>query len=459
MKKLLILLLSIFLLLPITACGSAFDSPEKYVTLPALSSITVSEKAVDEELSEVIDDLLEGLTGEHFTPLDGSEETVRAGDRVQVSFAPTEGQGLSAETVKLLTANEKDRIYLIPGSDTMPKALEDAVLGKKVGDTPTAEVTYTADDTDITELIGKTVTLKLTLHKIARLTVTNQHAVKVRFTAKLAGEEIPIDQILSLLKGDVETVDLADEEDTFNTVFSSGQLAEKLVGLHKLDTTTFSLTLPKEKATEYGYDRDITLDFEATLLSATDTPSELTDLLIDEMTYGVYTDVESYLVFCRNMVKEEMALQAIMEAAEFEDDLPEKEYDEFYTENYNAALYAVVGDVSGYTPEQLGVMLSNEVLQKVQETAHENTVRELYERFVLEYLYELLDVRLTKAEYDEKLSELFASYQAEYYYMLYYYNITTKEALEGYLGKDYIEVQFRYEKLLPLLKDEITYTE
>lgn len=458
MKKILILILTLTLLLPLTACGSAFDKPEKYVSIPPLSLITVSEKDVDKELDSVIKDLLEDMTGEFFIPLSAKDEPVQRGDRVHVSFSPAKGQGLSDEVVKLLTTAEKDRIFVIPGSDTMPKAIEDVLVGKKVGDSVAASVSYTEDDTDVKELIGKTVTLDVAVHGIARLTVESRHAVKVKFTAKLANGETPIDLINPLLQGAVETVELSDPDDTFNEVFSSADLLPHVLGLHKLGTKAFTLTLPKAVAEFYGYDRDVDIDFEVTVMSATETPTVLTDLVVEELTYGVYTSHEDYLVFCRNMVKEELALQAIMEAATFEKDLPEEEYDEFYTENYNAALYAVVGDTSGYTPEQLSALLTADVLKKVEDTAHENTVKELYERLVLEYLYDLLDVSLTEAEYTEKLEELYASYQAEYYYMLYYYNITSKEALESYLGRDYIEVQFLYEKLLPLLKDEITYT-
>ena len=459
MKKVLLILLLCLSVLPLSSCGSAFDSPEKYVTLPALKDVTVSEKKVNEALDEVVKDLLENMTGEHFTTLVSPNEASKLGDRVHVSFSPDGDQGLSADTVKLLTVGEKDRLYVIPGSDTMPAALEDILVDVKVGDVLSAQITYAADDTDITELIGKTVTLTVKVHGIARLTVAENHAVKLQFTGKLASGDAPIDLLLPLLKGGVETIDLADKEDTFNEVFPSSALIPHVVGLHKFEKTEFTLTLPAEQAKDYGYDSAIDIVFEATIKSSSNTPTELTDALVEEISYGVYQNVATYLAFCRNMVKEELALQAIVDAAVFAEDMPDKEYDEFYTENYNAALYATVGDVSGYTPDQLSSMLSEEVLKKVEETAHENTVRELCERFVLEYLYDELDVKLTKEEYNQKLEELFASYQAEYYYMLYYYNITTKEALEEYLGKDYIEVQFLYEKLLPMLKDVVTFTE
>jgi len=456
-KQFLSLLLILLLLLSLASCGSAYEHPERYLTLPPLSEITVSEEEIDKQLKEVVKDLLENMEGEHYTPLSGAQETVRKGDRVHVSFAPNDSS-LSAETVKLLTTEEKDRMYVIPGSDSMPKAFENAVLGTKAGDVLSVQVSYTDEDTDIEELIGKTVSFNLTVHRIARLTVKEHHSVKLQFTAELADGSVPIDQILSLLKGGIETVALNDHEDTFDEVFSAIALREHLVGLHKYDEATFTLTMIKETAEANGYDRDIDIRFHVTVNAISEIPTELTDLLVDEMTYGVYTDADAYLTFCRDLVKEELALNAVMAAAVFDEKLPEKEYDEFYTENYNAALYSVVGDVSGYTPEELQNMLSQEALDKVEATAHENTVKELRERLMLEYLYDLLDITISDEEYTEKLNELFDSYYEEYYYMLYYYNITTPEALESYLGKDYLIVQFLYEKLLPILKNHITYT-
>lgn len=457
--KIIALILTLAALLSLASCGSAFDKPEKYVTMPPLSEITVSSQDIEKELETVVKDLLDNMTGEHFTPLVSPSETVRAGDRVHISLSPDSSAGLSEETRKLLTSEKNDRLYVIPKSGTMPAALEDILVGAKVGDTLSAHVSYTEDDTDIKELIGKTVALNVTVHEIGRVTVRADHAVKVKFTAKLSDGTEPVDTILKLLQGGIETVDLADTDDTFNEVFSATALREYVVGLHKLDETDFTLSMPSDVAAGYGYDRDVSIDFHLTVMSVSETPTELTDRLVDEMTYGVYTSVDSYMTFCRNMVKEELALQAIMKAATFAEEMPQKEYDEFYTENYNSALYSVVGDVSGYTPEELTAMLSQDVLDRVEDTAHQNTVNELCERFALEYLYELLDVSLTSDEYKEKLDELFDSYYEEYYYMLYYYNITTPEALEAYLGKEYLEVQFLYEKLLPMLKDVITYTE
>lgn len=459
MKRLTSLLLTLLFLLPLVSCGSAYRKPHKYVFLPALSSITVGKSEVDEELDATVDELLESLADEYYTPLVSANERVKKGDRVHVSFYPSEGQGLSEKVIATLTATEDDQIYVIPGNETSPDALESIVTDAKVGDTLSTRISYTEDDTDIEELIGRTVTLTVKVHEIARLTVTARHTVKVSYTASIAGEDAPLSTILTLLEGGSETVDLTDPEGSFNTVFTSSELAEQLVGCRKYEKVSFSLTLPSEKAKDYGYDRDLTFDFEVTVLQATETPSTLTDELITELTAGVYTAASDYLDFLREAIKESIAFNAVMHKAEFIKELPQKEYDDLYRDNYNAALYAVVGDVGDYTEEQLATMIAPEVLDKIAEMAAENTEDELKERLVLEYLFDLLDIKLTDAEYDEALTELYATYEEQYYYMLYYYNITDKEALAEYLGSDYLKSQFSYEKLLPILKERITFTE
>ena len=459
MKRIISILLLCLFLFPLSACASAYDSPEKYVSLPALSSITVSNQTVDAQLAETLDDILENLTNEYYTPLASQNDRVKAGDRVHVSFYPDDGQGLSSDVITTLTATESDQIYVIPGSATSPEALESIVIDTQVGDVLSTKISYSEDDTDIEELIGKTITLTVKVHEIARLTVTKRHTVEVRYTAKLPNDETPLSSILPLLTGGTETVDLTDPEDSFNTVFSPDELAKQITGQRKYETTAFSLTLPKEKAADYGYDRDVTIEFEITVTKAVETPTALTDELVKEVTGGAYTKADDYIAFCREKVKENVVFNTVMSQATLKKELPQKEYEALYPENYNAALYAVVGDVGDYTEEQLTSMISQEVLDKIKQMAKENTEEELRERLILEYLFDLLDIELTDSEYDEKLTELYTTYEEQYYYMLYYYNLTTKEALAEYLGTDYLRSQFCYEKLLPVLKDEITLTD
>ena len=51
---------AVLLLTSLVGCGSsAYDNPEKYLTLPDLSTITISQADIDADLKEAIDSLLE----------------------------------------------------------------------------------------------------------------------------------------------------------------------------------------------------------------------------------------------------------------------------------------------------------------------------------------------------------------------------------------------------------------
>lgn len=464
MKKTLALtLLFLFMLTALTSCQkSAFDHPEDYVSLPPLDEIRVTQEEIDKAMEELEADILDGLTGEYFTPLTESGETVRLGDKATVRYsgAPTSSSvKLSEEAEEALSGSDQAGYGLIVGSDTLPEKVENALIGKKAGESVSVTVTYTEDDTDIEDLVGVEVELKIEILEIARLFITERHAVKLKFTASLPDGIKASDEIETLLEGGVETVTLSDQEDSFDTAFTIDEIRPHLLGHGKYDELTFTLTLDSERASEYGYDEALPVSFTATILEASETPEALTDELIEEMTGGIYNKVDDYRAFCLKMVKEDLALRAVSSAATFADEMPEKEYNEFYEENYNAALYATMGDVSGYTAEELAALMSEEVANKINETAHDNTIVELHERFLLEYLFDLLDLSLTEEEYNTMLQELYDTYTANYSYMLLYYGIDSPAELEEYIGREYAEVQFLYEKLLPVLGEKVTFTD
>ncbi len=463
MKRFFAVVLSLLLLLPLlVACGDPYKHPEKYVSLPALSEITVTNAQVEETLDDVLSELLENLTGEHFTPVEKSGETVKKGDKVYISYegyASDPSITLSAEALSALTATESDMISIVPGSGELPEALETILIGCKKGDTVSVTLTYTEDDTDVTELIGKEIVLTVNILSFSRLTVTKDHAVELQYTVSLTDGSVPLDTLLPLLKGAVETTDLADSEDTFNEAFTAAELAPHVIGRNKLESFSFTLTLDAERAANYGYDHAVELTFHATLNEATITPTEFTETMVRELTYGSITTVDAYYDYCRVMVKENLALQAIADAATYTDSYPDDLYEQYYSENYNEALYAYVGNTADYTTEDLAALLTADVLAAVDNAATENTLAELRERFLFEYLYDQLDLKLTDKEYSEALNELYDTYVENYYYMMYYYGINSAEDLEEMLGRDYLEVQFLYEKLLPLLKDEIQFVD
>ncbi|MBR6767871.1 MAG: hypothetical protein IKM34_00070 [Clostridia bacterium] len=496
MKRILSLLLATLLLTAaLFSCGkseSPYDHPEKYVTVPALSSVKVKNSDVQESYHEVMQDLLESMTGEHFQKLADRDAIVQKGDKVHISYTGTPKDTaltLSETAMKAINALESDRVFVIPGAGEVSTAIEDILIGSKIGSELSVSVTYTEDDTDIKELIGKEIAFVIKVHSISRLTVSSRHAVKLKFTAKLADESIPPDTILTLLQGGVETVDLADKEDTFDEAFSVSEILPLLIGKHKYDKLAFTLTLPAEKAKKYGYDRDVAIAFEATIQEASETPALLTDEMVESVTEGQFATAAAYEAHCLNMVKEQLALAAVVDAVTYNDDFPKDLYNEFYEENYKEALYNYLGSYTDMTMDELKNMLTAEALQTIENAlkntltaealqtienalnntltaealqtienaVHQSTVSELRERFLFEYFFDYFDLSLTKEEYEKELQELYNIYQTQYYYALIHYGISNIKDFEEFFGKDYLEVQFLYEKLPPLLKEEVQF--
>jgi len=466
MKRILPLLLALLLLTAtLVSCGedpSPFDNPGKYVTVPELSSVKVKNADVQASYNEVMQDLLEDMTGEHFQKLADRDAVVQKGDKVHISYQGTPKDTsitLSETAMKAVNALESDRVFVIPGAGEVSAAIEDILIGSKIGSELSVSVTYTENDTDIEDLIGKEVVFAIKVHSISRLTISSRHAVKLKFTAKLADGSIPLDTILTLLQGGVETVDLADKEDTFDEAFSVSEISPLLIGKHKYDKLAFTLTLPAEKATKYGYNTDVAIAFEATIQEANETPTLLTDEMVESVTEGQFNNVADYESYCLNMVKERLALAAVAEAATYNDDFPKKLYNEFYEDNYNEALYNYSGSYADMTTEELKNLLTEEALKKIETSAHQSTISELRERFLFEYYFDYFDLKLTKEEYEKELQELYNIYQTQYYYALIHYGISGVKDFEEYFGKEYLEVQFLYEKLPPLLKDAIQFVD
>ena len=464
MKKILSLLL-VFLLLTasLVSCGekdSPYDHPEKYITLPNLATIKVKNSDVEESYKEVMQDLLEDMTGEHFYRITGKDAIVQKGDKVHISYTGKSTDSsvtLSENALSAINASESDRVFVIPGAGEVSSAVEDILIGSKIGSELSVSVSYTDEDTDIEELIGKEVVFVIKVHSISRLTITERHSVKLSYTAKLADESVPLDTILKLLEASTETVDLSDSKDTFDKVFSVSEITPLLLGKHKYDTISFTLTLPAAESANYGYSKDVAIAFEATILEASETPTLLTDEMVESVTDGQFTTVKDYESYCLNQVKEELAFVAVAAAATYNDDFPKALYTEFYNDNYQEALYEYAGIGTSYTTEEIEALLPKESLATIKTSVEQSTITELRERFLLEYLFDHFKLSLTKEEYTSALQELYVFYQTEYYYALISYGIGTIEAFEEMLGKDYLEVQFLYQKLPPLLKEAIQF--
>jgi FKBP-type peptidyl-prolyl cis-trans isomerase (trigger factor) len=83
----------------------------------------------------------------------------------------------------------------------------------------------------------------------------------------------------------------------------------------------------------------------------------------------------------------------------------------------------------------------------------ESAIKSVKSRLVYEYLFDKLNITLTKKEYNEKLE---AFYNENKIYYMYYFGITDVDGVEEYFGKETLEMEFEYDKLSEKLLDHIT---
>ena len=73
---------------------------------------------------------------------------------------------------------------------------------------------------------------------------------------------------------------------------------------------------------------------------------------------------------------------------------------------------------------------------------------------MLRRLFKKFNIKLTSKEYDEKMKEEEANYNANLITYVYYYGIYTFDQYISYFGgKEYFELQWKYAKLLDKLPE------
>lgn len=446
---LLLCLLAAFL----TGCGSAYDHPEKYVSLPPLSEITLSLADLEKEYDETVAEILASASVTPYEPMPAGT-LCQAGDLVEISFRGVCPEtALSAATLAALTQTEPAAFTL--GNEELPTFLETPLLSHAAGETLTFSHTYREDETDLEELFGKTVDFTLTLHSIKRAFVKENATLDLQYTVSAETEEN--DALSAILAGGLETVELFDPDDFFDAVFPNAALYEALAGAAVGETRVFSLTMPASAAQKYHIPAETLFTFHVTLRAVAIKPSALTDEFVADYTNGALTTVEAFRAKALAMIREDMAFGALTNAAQYAETLPKKEYEAYYQENYQKAVAATLGSMTAPTEEELLALVGQEVYDRICQLADENTTAELRERLLLEYLFDTLPVSLTEEEYTAMLSDLFNTYIETNYLLLIMNNIGTPAALESYLGRSYLEVQFLYEKALPLLTEQVTW--
>ena len=190
---------AVLLLTSLVGCGSsAYDNPEKYVTLPELSTITISQADIDADKQETIDALLDENRKADYKEVDG---VAQKGDQVNIDYEgkPTDSSlQLSDTTIAGMKAEGFD---LVLGSDTFISeyltedgtkthdGFEDQLIGKKAGDKVDVKVKFPDSYSNDKTLQGVEVIFTVTVNSVSRLTVDEDTLIKVDYEFKLQEDE------------------------------------------------------------------------------------------------------------------------------------------------------------------------------------------------------------------------------------------------------------------------------
>lgn len=270
------------------------------------------------------------------------------------------------------------------------------------------------------------------------------------------GEEAEDDGFDDLFKdGEFEIDYTADEiEGTFfNDLFNIADYAEIFKGQHVYFEHTFTYTVPEDVDEKFA-------DFVGTRIIVTLKVCEVTSLpewdddYVAEYTSDEYKTVDSFTEYLDKSVKQEMAYDAILEATEV-NEYPMSEVKKTYKTYVDSYVSEKLNgnSPSSYTNSELKEILTDEVYEDIYARAASSAYAAVKERLVVEALIEHFNIKLSNKEYKEKRSEYFTENQI---YFVYYYGVNTEKAMEKYLGKDALKLQFLTEKLYDTIVDYVT---
>ena len=260
-------------------------------------------------------------------------------------------------------------------------------------------------------------------------------------------------------------VKFASETTKFSTIYDLGDLDPKFfldMNLYNKIAVALTVTADMVKANSSfkAYEgRDVYFTFE---LTKTTIVPEWTDDIVKKYTSEEYKTTKDYEVELTKSAVSTLAFEAIVDATTVTK-YPDKELEEYYNEAVESLVISALKEadpsftrLADYTQKEIDALISEKEYDAIWKQAIVTAKANLKERLVIESLFNTLDVKLSKAEYNERLEE---EYTTNFYYYYYYYFGTsfTKSQLESMFGKDYFELQFKYADLLELLTvDAIT---
>lgn len=483
MKRKIALATASLLLLGSLAGCSAYNNPGKYVTLPDLSTLTISQSKIDENLKTQIDDLLENNRRGDYKEV---KEAAIKGDQVNINYEgkPTDSSlKLDDATLKGMKAEKADLVlgsgtfigeYTKKGETTPShKGFEDQLIGAKAGEKVEVKVKF-PDSYSTKALQGVEVIFTVTVNTVSRLTVDDDTLVKIGYVFEEVKEEAPKDEGSTDSKdegttddskddttgepsaqAEGETTDKKDEDKTpeidddkedtktsfsslfksgsfeidytkdaddkkFNDIFKIADYRDLFKGANLYAEIEKEVTIPKDVDSKYKDYAETKVKITFTVSSATILP-EWNDELVKEITAEAYTTTAAYEEAMLKDIKIDLALTAAEEAATY-DGYPKSEVKKLYKQYVDQLVANAAGkSLDELSNSELKKLISEEKYKEIYSTAATQAMATVKSRLLIEYLCDELDIKLSSKEYKEELKKTFEDYQADTSMMYYYY--------------------------------------
>lgn len=477
-KALLALLLAGLTLVGLTGCKdkdegieeSAFDYPEKYITVPELSTIELSRAELDKQLQTEIDKIIENRSYEDYQAV---TDASKMGDEVIISFtgrAADEGVTLSEGALKGMSTNKTDYIigsnYFVDAYyDEEGNMLTDSFDNQLVGINPgeTKEITVTFPDTYAysEEVRGVKVILTVTVHSISRVTANEKSKLTLRYFFEQPEDDTNTAEDFAKLFKDGRviyepTAEGADSV-TFGSIFKLADIADVFIGRSKYDEIRTTLTVPEDadEAYEAYRGKEIVAIFIPYYVT---TVPEWNDEFVKTYSGGSYTNVADYEAMMMDGIIGEKAFVAIVGVTEVIK-YPEAETDAEYKKNIAELIAQETGQsVEGMSEKEMLALLDDQTYKNVCVTAGAYAYEEIKARLLQEYLVKTLNVKLSEEEYQQELEASYRDYcgSADYFETSFGIKIESAEEMEALYGRETLELQYELNRVRKLLPDVVT---
>ncbi|MBQ4120794.1 MAG: FKBP-type peptidyl-prolyl cis-trans isomerase [Clostridia bacterium] len=437
---------------------SAYDHPENYVKLPEFSSIEVSMAPIQKDVDTYLAQVLGALGREDYKALENGVAAI-LGDKANINYtgrAKDPSVKLSDDTLKgMSNASDAAGYDLVLGSGSFIPGFEEQLVGAKIGDTVTVDVTF-PENYHSQELCGVAVLFEVKINSLSRATVGEKNVLALLVTYTLK-EGTATSELAKFMEGHEVQFDLRDAAAKFDEYFDAQAIRTALLGKSTFGKASVDLTLPLDAAKKFGYETELTLTADITVEQIVYYPEVLTDGDIDYYTGGEYKTVAAFTEYVTNHYKSTYAYEAISKAATYT--INETVYNLLYKGYYDSKVTSLIGDISNMTEEELAEKYTDEVKKTADEFAKSNATAEYNDRMLLSYLANKVNFVLTDEIYQKELAEMYNYYLANYYYQMIMSGINSKEAFESYFGKDTLETEFISSNVIDKLPNLVSYVD